>query len=217
MLGPRLYVFDAVGAKNAARVLRFNEWWRLLTPMLLHGGWIHLIGNLLVQLQTGAMLEAMWGHTAWLLIYITSGAYGSLASCVVFPDRIGVGSSGALCGLIGAWLVFIPITWNQTLPLDVKMRNARFVTVGVSVFVIVGLSFLPLMDYAAHFGGLAMGISMSMAIFASRLQHRGWCWGTRLGGFALLASLTAGMLAWFLDRTKVYEPLLHVCPVFHRC
>lgn len=211
MLGPHYHVFDRLGAKNAARIRWRSEWWRLLSPMLLHAGWLHLLGNLSVQLRTGVMLEAVWGSAAWLCIYLASGAYGVLGSCIATPGHLGVGSSGALCGLLGGWGCFLLITWNQTSPVDVKLRNAQTASVGISVLMIVGLSFLPLMDLAAHVGGLLMGAAVSMALFAGRLQHQTWRRATRACGLLLLAALLAGALGVFLAVTEPDEKLLNLC------
>lgn len=211
MIGPHYHVFDAIGAKNAARIHWEAEWWRLFTPILLHAGVLHLVGNLTVQLRTGAMLETVFGHTAWLFIYIVSGAYGELASCAVTPNALGVGSSGALCGLLGAWCSFILITWNQTSPVDIKLRNAQTFSVGISVGMIVAISFVPLMDFAAHIGGLVIGAALAMALFAGRLQHHMWRRSTRLCGTVVVVGVIGGTLAWFLTRTQPSKELLSLC------
>jgi len=215
MIGPHYHVLDKLGAKNAARI-RWNwEWWRILSPMLLHAGWLHLVGNLSVQLRTGAMLEAAWGGASWLCVYVTSGAFGALAGCLMSPQHLGVGSSGALCGLLGAWASFILITWNQTSPVDIKLRNAQSFSVVLSMLVIIGLSFLPLMDFAAHVGGLLMGAAVAMAIFASRLQSLLWSRVTRVAGIALLLVLWSFALAWFFTMTKPDHKLLNLCQPPH--
>jgi len=208
MLGPHYHYLDKLGAKNTAKMLQRNEWWRLLTPVMLHAGWLHLVGNLAVQLRTGAMLEAMWGHTAWLLIYAFSGALGVLASCVAQPNSLGVGSSGALCGLLGAWGMFILITWNQTSPVDIKMRNAQTFSVAISVAVIVGLSFLPLMDLFAHVGGILGGAALAMLLFAGRLQHSGWRRGVYVTGAIMMASLVSVAFSLLFLRTEPSDSLL---------
>merc|ERR1719499_2376213 len=128
MFGPHYYTLDVLGAKNVARIMVLNEWWRLVTPMLLHTGVFHLLGNLLVQLRTGSQLEYLWGHASWLFIYIVSGVYATLCSCVMLPGGLSVGSSGALCGLIGAWFAFTLITWYQTSPVDVDERDQTVVS-----------------------------------------------------------------------------------------
>ncbi|CAL1165535.1 unnamed protein product, partial [Cladocopium goreaui] len=115
MLGPHFHRLDAAGAKNAAKIAN-GEVWRLASATMLHAGWIHLVGNILVQIRAGVQLEIIWGTPAWLLIYFSSGIYANFLSCVLHPGALGVGSSGCLCGLIGGWLSFLLITWNQTMP-----------------------------------------------------------------------------------------------------
>ncbi|CAE8691484.1 unnamed protein product [Polarella glacialis] len=211
MIGPHYHALDPAGAKNAARIKVFDEWWRLLSAVMLHAGWLHLAGNLIIQLRTGAMLEVLFGHSAWLLIYIISGAYSELCSCVINPSKLGVGSSGALCGLVGAWLSFILITWNQTLPLDVKARNVQAFSVGFSIIIIVASSFLPLMDFAAHIGGLIMGISLAMVLFAGRLQHMPSRWATRIAGFCLGSAFLGFTVWWFVTQTETNAAMLSLC------
>jgi len=215
MLGPHYHLFDAMGAKNAARMKFEGQYWRLFSPIMLHAGFLHLLGNLSVQLRTGAMLEAVFGHTEWLLIYVLSGGYGVLASAVWAPTSLGVGSSGGLCGLFSAWFAFILITWYQTSPVDVKLRNAQCFSVGMSVLVIAALSFLPMMDFAAHFGGLFMGAALAMAIFAGRLQQSEqsarWRIATRACGITLSVAGPGFTLWWFVTKTSPPETLLNVC------
>jgi len=210
-IGPHYHALDAMGAKNVAKILHGGEWWRILTPMLLHGGVMHLVGNLLVQLRTAAVLELLWGHSAWLLVYVVSGAYATLASCVVLPKQLGVGSSGSLCGLIGAWLSFTLITWNQTLPYDIKARDQQVVSIIFSILMIIGLSFMPMLDFAAHIGGLISGASLAMAVFAGRLQHRGTRWATRCLGVVICGGLIIGTLLLLLYNTEVDDRLFHLC------
>jgi len=84
-------VLNTLGAKNAALIVYRHEWWRLLTPMLLHAGFIHLAVNVLIQLRVGVMLELEWGLKRFSVIYFVSGLTSSLLSCLALPDTIGVG------------------------------------------------------------------------------------------------------------------------------
>lgn len=211
LLGPHHHALDAAGAKNAARILRRGEWWRLLAPVFLHAGLLHLLGNLFMQLRTGVMLELLWGHGAWLAVYLWSGAFANLVSCAALPGNLGVGSSGALCGLVGAWLAFTLITWNQTLPLDVGERNQQVLSISFCIVLIIALSFFPLMDFAAHLGGLVGGASLAMALFAGRLQHTGYRVATRTAGVILVIGLTTGVLCWLVFLTEVDDRLLALC------
>lgn len=170
MLGPHAYILNDLGAKNAARILEYGEWWRLLSPMFLHGGIIHLLANLAVQLRLGVLLEVLWGHGVWLQVYFASGMYSSLASCCLLPDALGVGSSGGICGLIGAGITFLLCTWGQTLPRDVTERNVQLASLTFTVLLTLAMSSLPMVDLAAHAGGFLSGGLLGVALFADRLQ-----------------------------------------------
>lgn len=202
--------FDAHGAKNTAKILVRNEWWRVLTPLFLHAGWLHLLGNVFLQLRTALALEITWGHAEWLGIYLFSGIVGSLWSCIFFPDNLMVGSSGALCGVIGAWPVFIAITWNQTLPNDRMKRNVLLAFLVISIVVLIGFSFFPLVDWAAHFGGLLAGAAAACALFARRLQADWWCIFTGIGGGIIALVLLVWSMGVVLMFVSASDTLLQL-------
>ena len=102
MIGPNPDVLSTWGAKNSYNILYLNEYWRLFSPIMLHAGIFHLLCNVGVQLDTGAFFEREWGSFIWLIVYLSSAAAGSILSVIVSPNTIGVGSSGAVCGLFGA-------------------------------------------------------------------------------------------------------------------
>jgi len=212
MIGPTTYVLNNAGAKNAARILEYGEWWRLITPLGLHGGLFHLIPNVLLQLRVGVVLEAVWGHAAWITIYVLTGVYGSLLSCAVMPDTLSIGSSGALCGLLGAWVPFILATWNQTLPRDVGQRNSQLFMVLTTIALMVPLSFLPMVDFAAHLGGCAMGVAVGAVIFGGRLQTRNWMIASRVLGVVGVLLLVPFTLYWVLNEIEPAASLLQICP-----
>lgn len=88
--------------------------------MFLHAGVIHFVGNALMAIRIGVYLEESWGRWQWLLVYIATGVYATLCSCVMLPDYIGVGASGAIMGLVGAWFVDICLSWEGTPAAQVK-------------------------------------------------------------------------------------------------
>ena len=92
------------GGKNAVNILDDGEFWRLITPILLHAGVIHLLCNIAVQLETGAFFEREWGTANWLTIYLTSAVGSSTLSVICMPNSVSVGSSGAVMGLFGGKL-----------------------------------------------------------------------------------------------------------------
>lgn len=104
MIGPYPDVLSDWGGKNAIDILENGEWWRLITPILLHAGIIHLLCNVAVQLETGAFFEREWGSGKWLAIYLVSAVGSSILSVIAMPNSISVGSSGAVMGLFGGKL-----------------------------------------------------------------------------------------------------------------
>lgn len=211
MLGAHAHTLNMLGAKNAARILYFGEWWRLVSPMFLHGGLIHIGMNLSVQLHVGVRLEVLWGHSAWICIYVVSGVYSNLISCTLLPNSLSVGSSGALCGLIGAWVMFSLFTWRQTLPRDIVERNITFVSLIINVVAIALVSFFPMVDFASHAGGLLAGSLMGACFFAGRLQDR----AVRTCAIATSITATAlvgfGSTAFFVFHVEPSRGLLDLC------
>jgi membrane associated rhomboid family serine protease len=88
---------------------RFS-WLNTLTSMFLHGGWLHLIGNMLFLWVFGDNVEDILGHGRFLLFYLLCGVAAALGQYAVNPDsRVPmVGASGAIAGVMGAYLVKFP-------------------------------------------------------------------------------------------------------------
>ena len=82
----------------------------VVTSMFIHGGWLHLIGNMLYLWVFGDNVEEAMGHSRYLLFYLLAGT-GAVALQVFF-DQDGaipmVGASGAIAGVLGAYLVLYP-------------------------------------------------------------------------------------------------------------
>ncbi len=85
------------------RLDRFGvEPWRMLTAIMLHGGVMHLAFNLIGLAQVAPAVENMWGRFSMLFLFIATGVVASLGSALMHNTGVGIGASGALCGLIGA-------------------------------------------------------------------------------------------------------------------
>jgi uridine nucleosidase len=93
-----------MGAKiNPA--IRAGEWWRLLTPVLLHGNLLHLATNNFALNSLGPLTERLSGRKRFAAVYVAAGVAGSLASFAMSPAPA-VGASGAIFGVGGALAVF---------------------------------------------------------------------------------------------------------------
>ena len=174
MVGPYMDALSYWGATNSVLIIEDGESWRLLSPVLLHAGILHLFGNVAVQIETGAFFEREWGSFVWLLVYVSSGIGGSLLSTIMFPSTISVGSSGAVMGLFGAKLTEVLCracegrSSGDTLQERVGaiVRKEQGVGTLFSVGLVMAFSFIPYVDWAAHLGGLLAGMSVGMLIFS---------------------------------------------------
>ncbi len=85
-------------------------WATLFTSMFLHGGWLHLVGNMLYLWIFGRAVENALGPLRFLVFYILCGAIAGLAQAAIDPgaEVPMVGASGAIAGILGAYLVLYP-------------------------------------------------------------------------------------------------------------
>ncbi len=85
-------------------------WLSLVSSMFMHGGWMHLIGNMWFLWVFGNNIEDSMGHARFVLFYLLCGLVASLAHVVSDPGSVvpAVGASGAISGVMGAYLVLYP-------------------------------------------------------------------------------------------------------------
>ena len=85
-------------------------WLNLFTSMFLHGSWWHLLGNMLFLWVFGDNVEDATGHVKFLIFYLLCGIAGTLAHAALAPgsDAPMIGASGAISGVIGAYLLLHP-------------------------------------------------------------------------------------------------------------
>jgi rhomboid family protein len=86
----------------------------LVTHMFLHGGWLHIIGNMLYLWVFGDNVEARLGSGAYLLFYLLCGIVAAIGQGLVSPGPM-LGASGAIAGVLGAYLVLSPGARIRTL------------------------------------------------------------------------------------------------------
>lgn len=175
MIGPYPDALSEWGAKNTVLILEDDEWWRLITPIFLHAGIIHLACNVMVQVDTGAFFEREWGSVNWLIIYLVSAVGSSALSVVAMPDAISVGSSGAVMGLFGGKAAEVVCRCCEKDSTDQdrighQVRKEQCAGVMCSVTVVLLFSFIPYVDWAAHLGGVIAGFCVGMIIFAADLN-----------------------------------------------
>jgi rhomboid family protein len=144
----------------------------IFTSMFLHGGWLHLLGNMLFLFVFGRSIEDRFGHLKFLVIYFLSGLGGALLHIVLNAgSRVpSIGASGAIAGILGAYLVSFPSARITTLiPL-----LFFFWTVEIPALLILGYWFV-----IQFFSGFEM-----LAI-QSATQGGGVAWWGHVGGFVI--------------------------------
>jgi membrane associated rhomboid family serine protease len=147
-----------------------NRWLSLFTSMFLHGGWWHLISNMLALYIFGDNVEDRLGSFRYVLFYLFGGLVASAAHLVAYSDSTlpTVGASGAIAGVLGAYLVLYPQARVVTLvPLFYFIR-----IVEVPAFIYLGFWFV-----SQLFNGL---FALSTA---DVLQSGGVAWWAHIGGF----------------------------------
>lgn len=143
------------GANSGLRVILRHEYWRLLASVFIHGGLIHLAINMWCLYSIGPLVERLFGNVSFALLYLASGIGGAIASMTSRPDRPSVGASGAIFGMFGALLAFL-IIHRRSVPGSV-LKPLRSSAVGFVVFNTLFAAVAPMIDQAAHMGGLATG------------------------------------------------------------
>jgi membrane associated rhomboid family serine protease len=132
-----------------------DQYYRLFTSMFLHASLWHIGFNMLVLWMLGPQLEQVLGHVRFTVLYVVAGIGGSVASFwFSSPEIVGIGASGAIFGLMGAYVVV-----GRALRADISQVIGLIALNVVIGFVAGGV------DWRAHLGGLATGALVG-AIFA---------------------------------------------------
>jgi rhomboid family protein len=151
-------------------------WLTILTSMFMHGGWMHILGNMLYLWIFGDNIEDNFGHARFLIFYFACGVAASFSQILVDPDSIipSLGASGAIAGVLGAYLIMFPRNRVRTLiPLGFLWTTFELPAIVVLGFWIViqvfsqyTATFLHAAEggvaYMAHIGGFATGLVLCL-------------------------------------------------------
>jgi membrane associated rhomboid family serine protease len=172
-----LMEFISRGASDPATLIAFGaktnyllwsgEWFRLVTPVFIHAGFLHLLSNTYALWAVGPQVEKLYGSARFLLIYLLSGVggvTGSFFGQIIFsrPDVPSVGASGAIFGLFGVLAVFV-YKYRDELPPTFRRALGAGVLPVIVINLVIGFS-LPFIDNAAHIGGLITGAVLTLII-----------------------------------------------------
>jgi membrane associated rhomboid family serine protease len=191
VLGPYAEGFIYTWGTTPVEILHWqqNPWVlsTLVTSVFLHGGWLHLIGNMLYLAIFGDNVEGIMGHRRFLAFYLVCGVAANLAQVAIAPTSTipGIGASGAIAGVLAAYLLCFPrarvfvgipllvylevITLPAILVLGfwfvVQLFNG-VATIGVSSEATMGG-----VAWWAHIGGFVVGLLLTPLLRQRRRQH----------------------------------------------
>jgi membrane associated rhomboid family serine protease len=162
-------------------------WLTLLTSMFMHGGWLHLGGNMLFLWIFGDNVEHRIGHLWYLLFYVATGIVASLAQVYINPDSVipTLGASGAISGVLGAYLILFPTNRVTVFAFRFLTQVPAIVAIGLwAVFQFInGIGAIAVTEetgggvaYMAHIGGFVAGVVAGLvfrAIFHEPRRPRG--------------------------------------------
>ena len=149
-----------------------REWTTLFTSQFLHGGWWHLISNMIYLWVFGNNIEDRLGHFKYLLFYLICGAIAALCQWFIgiYSTIPSLGASGAISGVLGAYLIWFPQARITTL----IFLGFFVTTINVPALVIIGIFFVQ--NLISGFASLQAAANMSV-------ETGGVAYWAHLGGF----------------------------------
>ena len=161
-----------------AQIGQGRQLYTLFTSMFLHGGWMHLIGNMLFLMVFGDNIEAVLGKIGYLLFYLGGGLAASAAHVIVnwggtMPS---VGASGAIAAILGAYVVMFPRS---------RIKVLYFSWLGIGITRVTAILFLGFWALMQFLNGVA-------SLGAETAQTGGVAVWAHIGGF--VAGLVVGVL-----------------------
>ncbi|HVP11576.1 MAG TPA: rhomboid family intramembrane serine protease [Phycisphaerae bacterium] len=157
-------------AEIPATIVAGHHWGTILTAMFMHAGWMHILGNMVFLWAFGPEIEDAMGRPRYLVFYLLCGLAASVAQTAIMPSSTvpNLGASGAIAGVMGAFLVTYPHDRIRTLLVLGWFTRIAFVPAAL----LIGLWFLIQLfnqvgavadvagdgvAYAAHIGGFIFG------------------------------------------------------------
>lgn len=151
----------------------------LFTSMFLHGGWMHLIGNMLFLFIFGDNIEDEMGHIRYLVFYLVAGAAAGWIQYITAPMSMVpmVGASGAIAGVMGAYLLLFPKAKVDILIIFIVFFRIFPIPAWIMLAVWFALQFVGGIGtdpdaggvaYWAHAGGFVAGLVLAVPLWLKR-------------------------------------------------
>lgn len=173
------------GAKWLPAILN-GDWWRLITAGYLHVQFFHIFMNMMSLYNLGPIVEEIYGTKRLFTLYTVATFAGFFLSALWAPGTHSLGASAGIFGLLGA---LIAVGMHSNSPIAQHLRNQCLMNAGIGL--VMGFV-LPMIDNAAHLGGLAGGFAIAYVAGLPRatndLREKIW---SILAGVSLVLTLLA--------------------------
>jgi membrane associated rhomboid family serine protease len=161
---------EGFGAKVNSRIYEQGEYWRFVTSIFLHIGFIHIFFNNYALWIIGQEIERLYGSARFVVLYLLTGMAGSIASFFYRPEAASAGASGAIFGLFGVLAVFA-FRYRKEIPhiisRDIKRRVIPLIAINLGIGWLI-----PMIDNSAHVGGLVTGGVLALLVPYKRPEER---------------------------------------------
>ncbi len=152
-----------------------GEWWRMLTAAFLHGGWFHLLSNMLGLYILGGIVEPLLGKWRFAIGYFVTGI-GSMAAVTVLnnleliQESAVVGASGAIMGLLGMMGAIFLVRWLRFKE-PIAAQRLRMVGI-IAIFQIISDNLVANVSKAGHLSGLIIGLFVGLMLVKTMTLRR---------------------------------------------
>ncbi len=147
----------------------------LFTSMFMHGGWLHLLGNMLYLWIFGDNVEDRFGHFKFLIFYLVCGLAATFAQMAfnMDSDVPNLGASGAIAGVLGAYILLFPKAQVKVLLMGIRVIPLpALVVIGFWIVLqffsgvgsILGMAEDDGVAYMAHIGGFIVGLVLALIL-----------------------------------------------------
>ncbi|MTJ55751.1 rhomboid family intramembrane serine protease [Anabaena sp. UHCC 0253] len=149
-----------------------SEWTTLFTSQFLHGGWWHLISNMVYLWVFGNNIEDRLGHLKYLIFYLICGALAALCQWFIAINSSipSLGASGAIAGVLGAYLIWFP----QARITSLVFLGFFVTTINIPAIIMIGIFFIQ---------NLISGVASLQAAANMSVETGGVAYWAHLGGF----------------------------------
>jgi len=178
-LQPTIHTLEEFGCTDACKMQKNYQVWRFITPMFLHGGFLHILFNTISLIMFGSWIEKTIGTKNIMIIYFIGGIGGNLFSVLINYNAIAFGASTGIAALMGAYLAYIIVNW-EAWDYEGSPRCMMCCFVGFLLFwnILAGntssLSGADMkVDNWGHLGGLIAGCFMSMGLIKAEGGRNG--------------------------------------------